>query len=146
MIFKDNRREASNFAVDPKAQLRFAVPFVILFFVSLGTINLIFWQVFSQRTSMASSAPPEALAFLNNVMGQAVIWSSLGMVLIGLVSLILWMIYSHRIFGPVLQIRRQVDSMKSGNFDFKIVLRRRDEFQELAEELNALAQQLKAKR
>lgn len=147
MIFsKNNRRQASNFAVDHKAQLRFAIPFVILFVVSLSTINVVFWKIFSERSSMSSGAPPEALAFLSSVMGQAVILCSIGMLAIGVVSLILWMLYSHRIFGPMVPIRRQVDAIKNGNYDFKIVLRKRDEFKELADELNNLALHLKSKR
>lgn len=146
MIFKDNRRKASNVTVDPKAQLRFAQPFAILLVASLATINLIFWQVFSSKGSMASSAPPEALAFLNNAMAQAVLYSSIGMLVIGILTLMLWLVYSHRIFGPMVPIRRQVEALKSGNYDFKINLRKNDEFKELANELNQLADLLKARR
>jgi methyl-accepting chemotaxis protein len=143
MIFKDNRRKASNVTVDPKAQLRFAQPFAILLVASLATINLLFWQVFSSRGAMSSSAPPEAIAYLNNAMGQAVMFSSIGMFVIGVLTLILWLVYSHRIFGPMVPIRRQVEALKSGNFDFKINLRKNDEFKELADELNQLAEHLK---
>lgn len=147
MIFsKNNRRQASNFAVDPKAQLRFAVPFVILFVASVGAINLIFWQIFNYRSSMSSEAPPEALAFLSTIMGQAVMLCSIAMLLIGALTLVLWMVYSHRIYGPMVPIRRQVDAIKNGNYDFKIVLRKSDEFKELADDLNNLALHLKSKR
>ncbi len=142
MIFK-NRRKISNFSIDPKAQLRFAQPFGILILTSFATINLIFWQIFNVRETVGSSAPPESLAVLNGIIGQVTLMACLGMTLMGLLSLVLWIVYSHRIFGPVVPLRRQIESLRAGNYDVRIRLRRNDEFKDLAEELNKLAEHLK---
>jgi HAMP domain-containing protein len=144
MTLNNNRRKISNFSIDPKAQLRFAQPFAILILASFTTINFIFWEVFSTRSTMSSSAPPEVLAVLNGIMGQLVLMSSLGMALIGLLTLVLWIVYSHRIFGPQVPIRRQVANLMKGDYDYKINLRKNDEFKDLADDLNKLAEHLKS--
>lgn len=145
MKFNNSRRKISNFSVDPKAQLRFAKPFAILVFASFGAINLIFWRISGVRDSMSSNASSEMLAVLNDIMGQLVLMCSLGMALIGLLTLLLWIVYSHRIFGPQVPIRRQVANLMKGDYDYKISLRKNDEFKELAEELNSLAEHLKSR-
>ena len=53
---------------------------------------------------------------------------------------ILW---SRRVFGPAVPILNHVRRLREGQFDSKITLRRHDEFQEIADELNALAKELK---
>lgn len=145
MIFTKNRRKVSNFTIDPMAQLRFAKPFGILILVSFATINLIFWKVLNVRVAAEAAASTDAIVILNNMMSQLVLWASAGMAVIGLLTLILWIIYSHRIFGPLVPIRRQVQNLIKGDYDFQIKLRKNDELKELAEELNALAVSLKAK-
>jgi methyl-accepting chemotaxis protein len=143
MIFKNNSRKISSLVIDSNAQLRFAQPFAILILAIFATINFIFWQIFSERNALSSSAPPEVLATLNGIMGQLVLMCSLGMVLIGLLGLVLWIVYSHRIFGPQVKIRRQIANLMKGDYDYKISLRKNDEFKDLADDLNRLAEHLK---
>jgi signal transduction histidine kinase len=53
---------------------------------------------------------------------------------------------SHRIWGPVIPLRRQINDLKNGNYQARIQLRPGDEFVELAEDLNALAHSLEKSR
>ena len=46
---------------------------------------------------------------------------------------------THRYYGPIVAIERFVDALIRGNYDAKVVLRNKDELQELAAKLNELA-------
>jgi signal transduction histidine kinase len=51
-------------------------------------------------------------------------------------------VYTHRMIGPVLPIMRHVNALKDGFYSHRVKLRRYDSFQELADELNTLAETL----
>lgn len=59
-----------------------------------------------------------------------------------IIGFLLGLVYTHRIFGPVVQIRQQVTKMRNGNYEERIYLRNNDEFKLLATEVNALAEKL----
>ncbi len=46
---------------------------------------------------------------------------------------------THRYYGPIVAIERFVDALIRGNYNAKVVLRNKDELQELAAKLNELA-------
>lgn len=54
-------------------------------------------------------------------------------------------LYTHRLIGPTIAFKRHVRELISGNYDSKVILRKRDAFNELAIELNNLADKLKTK-
>jgi hypothetical protein len=58
----------------------------------------------------------------------------------------LWaIVQSHRIAGPALRFRRTLKQMLRRDYDFYMRLRKRDYFQDVAEEINVLNNALKAK-
>lgn len=137
----ENRRKISNLGINPQAQLRFGVPFITLLLVSFAVINTTFFQIYQLRGAAAGDLTYSAfLGPLTNVMNQIVFVSSLGMVLIGILSVVFWITYSHRLFGPVVALRRQITALKEGRYEARCKLRAKDELKELAEELNALAE------
>jgi signal transduction histidine kinase len=58
-------------------------------------------------------------------------------------SIFLALTITHRYLGPMVQIRRHVRSLRDGNYDSIIVLRKNDEFRDIADDLNILAVKLK---
>lgn len=54
-------------------------------------------------------------------------------------------IQSHRIAGPVFRFRRALEALRARDYDFHLQLRERDYMKDVAEQLNALNQALKAK-
>ncbi|MDA8079245.1 MAG: methyl-accepting chemotaxis protein [Nitrospiraceae bacterium] len=54
----------------------------------------------------------------------------------GLLVVLASMILTHRFAGPLFRFERSVERMISGDFDFVITLRKRDEAKELADSLN----------
>ena len=51
-------------------------------------------------------------------------------------------IYTHRLIGPVLPLMRHVRALQEGRYSHRLTLRSQDAFQELAGELNGLAELL----
>jgi len=55
-------------------------------------------------------------------------------------------VYTHRMIGPTLPIMRHIKALKDGFYSHRVQLRRHDCFQELANELNALAETLEKRK
>lgn len=63
----------------------------------------------------------------------------------GLIVVVLSMFLTHRFAGPLFRFEKSVEEMLSGNFDFQIRLRTKDEGKELAEKMNQLLGMLSSK-
>lgn len=75
------------------------------------------------RGAAGDSANTVMFAALSGLMSQIVFVSSLGMILFGILSVVFWITYSHRVFGPVVSLRRQVTALKEGKYEERIKLR-----------------------
>ena len=49
---------------------------------------------------------------------------------------------THKYYGPLVSIKRFVDGVTQGDYSQRVVLRRKDELQDLAESLNGMAEEL----
>jgi methyl-accepting chemotaxis protein len=58
--------------------------------------------------------------------------------LVLIISVPFSLLYSHKIAGPIYRFEQSFDLLLSGEHDFMIVLRKRDEFKYLADKMNAL--------
>jgi hypothetical protein len=58
-------------------------------------------------------------------------------------SFFLSLIMTHRIFGPLVPIKRFINELKSGNYDAQLILRKHDQMTDVAQELRDLAKVLK---
>lgn len=136
----------SNVIVDPQALLRLSIPYFALLLVCTGTIVIIHRKIlFLLQTAMASSSDSNpTIAVLSSVMDIVTSTGVWGLGLFGMVCLIAWVIYSHRIFGPTVPIKRHLDNLINGRYDSRITLRPGDEFKDIADQLNVLAERLQA--
>ena len=60
-----------------------------------------------------------------------------------IIGSVFMLFYSHRLAGPVVKLKKSLEKIRAGNYEEKIVFRKNDEFQELAEVINRLQAQLK---
>jgi signal transduction histidine kinase len=60
--------------------------------------------------------------------------------------LVLITVYTHRMIGPALPLLRHIRALKDGFYSHRVKLRSHDCFQELADELNALAETLEQRK
>lgn len=141
----DERRKLKNFLLKPAFQLRLPL-FVLLLsfaFLLLAVVlgNLYFEQTFV--TMMETTSQTEYLQTIINEQtrgfrNMAVLLLAVYTVLVVAVT----SVYTHRLIGPVLPIMRHVKALQEGVYSHRVQLRQHDAYQELADELNALAEVL----
>jgi HAMP domain-containing protein len=145
LLKRDSKRKIAGLIVDSRALLRLSIPFFVLLLSNL-VIFLIVSRQMSRALEGAMDSNPGAIAVMAPLMWTVLSTLMWGMCVLGLFSMILWVIYSHRIFGPVVPIRRHLARLIAGNYDEKMTLRKNDEFKEIARDLNRLAEVLKSSR
>lgn len=145
MAKKNNRRRISSYVIDARGLFRLSIPFFVLLITNVATVFAVSWQASSSISSIDigdARAMAIALDLEHTIMNTLVI----SMFATGILCFLLWVFYSHRIFGPMVAIRGQVERMERGDYDGSILLRKNDEFKDLAEDLNRLAVRLKEAR
>lgn len=145
MFKRNSRRKAGSIVVDPLALLRLSTPFLVLLSSVIGLIFYVALQGNRLLTDI-DGFQPEVIYKLQlyvESMTTTLLW---GQLIFGTLCLLLWVIFSHRIFGPVVPIRRQIKNLIDGNYNSKITLRKNDELKQVAEDLNKLAETLKNSR
>lgn len=135
-------RKITAIIIDPKAQFRFSIPFILIFTFCVITSYMIAWEIGReiQRSGIEVEIGHAGVLFLNQIVDRAQTYGVLAMVVLAVLCYLLWLIYSHRIFGPEVSLRRQIDALCKGEYDTRITLRKRDEFKEVADDLNRLAE------
>src|SRR5665213_3127681 len=147
MIQSQSRRKLSNLIVDPKTFARLSIPFILLAVVNLGIVYAIKWQVLHalENTELHGTENLQTMNALLEVQQSVTRTGVIGLVIVGFLCLALWVIFSHRIFGPIVPLRRHVQNLARGEYRSRIKPRPRDEFKELFEDLNHLAEVLESK-
>ncbi|MGE0631319.1 MAG: HAMP domain-containing protein [Pseudobdellovibrionaceae bacterium] len=138
-------RKVQNVWINPKAQVRFAVPFLTLFSVNIIALIFVFMKPMSMFSVVAESGSPEVMALLNQLQNQLLITVSFAMLASGVIGIVVWLKASHRILGPMVPIQRQLERFAQGDYSQKVTLRKNDEFQDLASSLNQLGTILQSK-
>ena len=145
---RNDQRSLLSPGVDPRARLRLLLPFLVL----VGAVVILGWATNNIITSVSEQFAG-ALAGQGPVLDmfhqfihklKTAIWIYLAF--ITLLAIILWAFYSFRIFGPQVAIRRHVKALIAGDYSSRVHLREHDEFMDLADELNQLAESLKESR
>lgn len=141
------KRKLTAIIIDPSAQVRFSVPFIAIFLFCVFTAFAIAWQIGREigTSGIEVEIGHAGILFLNQIVDRATSYGVTAMIVLGIFNYFLWLVYSHRIFGPEVSIRRQIDALCKGEYDKRITLRKRDEFKEVADDLNRLAEILASK-
>jgi len=123
------------------AQIR--LPFYLLF-ITIGFMSLFAWHAYSayaELYAMVMTNVPES--YQEQILRQTQDFSVVGAAILGgLVFTILGfsIAYTHTLIGPTVALRRQVQSMKDGNYRTRNKLRKTDAAHHgLAQDLNELA-------
>ena len=128
--------------VERGLQLRFArFVFAYLMTCSVCTALVVFYATFTTLSERLVGIYPANR--LGGIFNRA--YWALGLSLLASSPVIFYgaLVFSHRIAGPLPKIYRAIDAIGSGDFETKIVLRKNDELQDLAEHLNRMAARLK---
>lgn len=141
----DDRRSVSNLLIDAHAQVRFLIPFFFLLITSLSLTIYLYWHISELQAVYAQAFGTQNLivaAHANDLVRHAYIGGMVGIALMSALSIIFWLVYTHRIFGPEVPMLRHIRNMIDGKYDGRIQLRKNDEHQAIASELNRLAETL----
>ena len=142
----ENKRKLRNFLVDSQAQFRLAFSFLILCMCSVGLIVYLFFSTSNLMAQQIDFSNTQMIALITQIKTKILVICTLGVLFLGTLCGLLWAMASHRIFGPMVQIHKQLDNFLSGDYQSKIKLRSHDEFHALAEKLNQIGDILQSKK
>jgi hypothetical protein len=110
------RRRYHRIFIQPRAQLRLFAPFFVFMLAWTAVVVIIAWafhgmleQVSGPEQSLTADQIAK-LQILNRKMFQVVMYGSLTAIVS---SFLFWLKFSHNVFGPIVQIHRQIDKLKS---------------------------------
>lgn len=145
-----HQRSIRNFLIEPLAQIRMGVRLLainIAFLVAM--IFVITSGFFAQYTLLLQKTTPAEHTvydilmevFIRHTIALSVVFLLFIIVLMGAV-----VVYTHRIYGAVINLRRFISDLTHGHYDKRCQLRASDELQELATDLNLLAESLQSRK
>lgn len=141
-----HRRSLLNPQVDRRARLRLLMPFLILIiaFALIGkSMDQTISAIGEQFTQNLAAQNAEAALQFTALIDKVKLVIAIDVLFMIVLSLLLWAYYSFRIFGPLVAVYRHIRALIDGNYDARLRLRRHDEFVDLSNQLNELAEALK---
>jgi HAMP domain-containing protein len=138
-----NRRKWRNFLIYPRIQLSLAlinVGFVLLIVVVLIVTLLapLFYAMGGPQDLKVRYAIAELLLRILDRFG-------ISMLLVLVISALCYIVFSHRLCGPLINIKHTLDSVARGDLTRKVSLRRRDLLKEEAASINAMLLSLESR-
>jgi methyl-accepting chemotaxis protein len=142
--FKEHRK-ARGLLLKPALQLKLAL-YVLLLSLTFVLVTVLFGKLYFEQTFVTLVENTTQAEYIQAVITRQIhSFKSLSLLLLAVYAVlmvVLAMVYTHRMIGPMLPITRHVKALKDGFYGHRVKLRRHDCFQELADELNALAETL----
>ena len=142
--FNENRK-ARNFLLKPGLQLKLVFYFLLL---SLGFVftTVLFAKLYFEQTYITLVGNTTQSEYIQAVVTQQIHdFKSMSMLLLAVyvaMVVVVATVYTHRLIGPTLPIMRHIKTLKEGFYSHRVKLREYDCFQEVADELNELAETL----
>ena len=142
--FNENRK-ARNFLIKPRLQLKLAFYFL---FLSLGFVfvTVLFGKLYFEQTYITLVGHTTQSEYIQAVVTQQIHdFKSLSLMLLAVyvvMVIVLATVYTHRMIGPTMPILRHIKALKDGFYSHRVKLREYDCFQDMADELNELAESL----
>lgn len=139
---KTYKRSFKNYFIDKRFQTKYLMLTILL----LLTYTLIFTSILFFPSILTlyldSSLTEKTEAARTFLVLHNTVWPTTGVVIfiLGIFSIFL----THKIAGPIYRLKHALTELIGGNFGTKIRLRKWDDFQELAEQVNILSEDLHA--
>lgn len=139
------RRSIEGQIVNPLKQLRLTLVFIgggILLIGSLSVLLMMKIQHEIVSLDHIQNVDPEIIYPILQSVRRAQLLVTVVSFLAFVVAVWRGLRLSHRIWGPMIPLRRHVGELTKGNFKSRVHLRTGDEFTELSDDLNGLAESL----
>jgi len=145
----NENRKARNFLLKPVLQLKLAL-YALMLSLAFVLIAVLFGKLYFEQTYITLVENTTQAEYIQAVITQQVHnFKSLFLLLLGVYTVlmvVLVTVYTHRMIGPTFPIMRHIKALKNGLYSHRVKLRRHDCFQELANELNSLAESLEKRK
>ncbi len=140
-----NRRSVKNIIVSPRQQLRYSFVLVIGSCVTLALfVGVLIFQINQTITTLgvAYNLDAEVIEAIQNSLNSA-LWMAMILAALSILSsLALSVRLSHKVYGPVVAIKRYLETLMAGNYQARLSLRQGDDLLDLRDALNQLAETL----
>jgi signal transduction histidine kinase len=141
----ESNRNLRNILISPDRQLRMiAVVTVICGLTYLASVYFIIRHLITKLASVSSNVGSQ-LEFQDKMI-EAIQRSMVTIGIVGVVFLVLLsvglLILSHRIYGPLVPIKRFIQQIREGDYAARVSIRDEDELHDLVVELNEMAMTL----
>lgn len=140
------KRKLSNILINPTFQMRMALRFIVIYIVVAGIFQVFFMILLNKYMDNFVKAFPITTnqhLVLHDIIIQIILAMSL-LILIGALSIFIMAVYySHKIAGPIYVIKNNINKLIEKDFQIRSNFRDGDEFNEISESLNRLADILK---
>lgn len=139
------RRTLTAYLVEPFKQIRFGLHVVIVCFTFVFLLGWLYTNAFREQYQQVidifTVVDPTALVENDVFIKNAFI---IGGTLAALALTMLFVVIrrTHKMYGPMVSIRRFVGELQQGNYAVRIAIRESDDFQTLVRDLNELAKTL----
>jgi len=141
----NEHRKARGLLLKPVLQLKLAL-YVLLLSLTFVLITVLFGKLYFEQTFVTLIENTTQAEYIQAVITRQIHdFKSLSLLLLAVYAVlmvVLATVYTHRMIGPTLPILRHVKALQDGFYSHRVKLRRYDCLQELADELNTLAETL----
>jgi len=135
-----------NFFINKKFQLNYAVPSLVLIVLAAGAVLAVF-LLNSKKTLTAgySGFEIKVLHTADFFLPVLVVSTISIIIIIGIIAIFALIFISHRIAGPIFRFQQVLTAIDNGDLTLRFKLREADQFKELADRINALAETMDGK-
>ena len=137
-----HKRKLSNFMLQPLLQIRLGLYSILLslaFCLALVGIFYVNFNKFYDLVLELTDLREEVTDILRSYVSGLIGWLAIGTTVYFFITVAVSIFFTHRLVGPTYAFRRHIRELKNGNYGSRVVLRKGDAFQEVAEDLNDLA-------
>ena len=139
------QRKASNLLLQPGYQLKLPV-YILLLSATFVLVGLLLGNLYFEQTYVTMIQNTTQSEYLQQVINQQLQefrgMSFLLLFVYMLLTIVITTVYTHRLVGPVIPLSRHIKALTEGRYAHRVNLRRNDALQELAAQLNELAETL----
>jgi methyl-accepting chemotaxis protein len=136
----NQQRKTANLLLQPAVQLKLPVYFLLITTAFGGLLAIAISDAYRSFFLTIAAEQPAYMEHILRAQTHDLVVVS-GVLAIGylLTVLAVAIVFLHRLVGPTVALRRQVEALKNGDSSARVTLRRNDAFSELADDLNELA-------
>ncbi|MCB9229417.1 MAG: hypothetical protein H6618_07385 [Deltaproteobacteria bacterium] len=140
------KRKLRNYFLQPLLQIRLGLYSILLTILFSATIMMILYLNLEDFTTILlalTDSESEIRELFSEYISQTIWWVLILVLIFIITSISVSVVYTHKLVGPTIAFRSQIEKLRHGEFQSRITLRKGDGFQEVADEINLLTEILR---